>query len=388
MTKQDSQPGHPDYDDEVQKGETRDFDFGPDFNKWCEENEKAGEFMKDALDAMDYEKDGYYQMYEKIKSALSYFVMAETEDEINDEYTRQVEDFFARRYDVFNEMQDEKVEQFQTKTLSDPTPAFSRKKSSFKIKKQAQKDEKKGLPPATDVHLTKIDRYGLLTLSLIDARMHEEIKDCCRDRVKIFYTNFLQFAIAIVIFALGSEELDGGQFPPLLASYVAAIVAVFASVYGVLGAIGENEGYLVKFMVANFWLMAILTTFLYTEIYMVKNTYNQCEPSKTSYGTESTEGCEQLYGTYATLLIMGLCELLVVFVGAALATNVLDSVNDKTRLQQKQLFFTYFRIRNYEAKKYHTTIDPSCVYRQALDDDIMGADGLQQVLASQAQNME
>ena len=307
---------HPDHDDEeVQtptKGEDVDFDYGPDFENWLKENQKADEFMKDAIEAMSYAEDGYYQMYQKIKDTLSACIIAETEDEINDEYTRQVEDFFARRYDVFNEMQSENVEQFQTKTLSDPTPAFSRKKSSTRMLKKAKKDEKNGLAPQTDVHLTKIDRYGLLTLSLIDARMHEEIKDCCKNRVKIFYLNFLQFAIAIVIFILGSEELDGGQFPPLLASYVAAIVAVFSSVYGILGAIGENEGYLVKFMVANFWLMAILTTFLYTEIYMVKNTHNQCEPSKITYGTESSEGCEQLYGTYATLLIMGLCELLVV----------------------------------------------------------------------------
>ena len=287
--------------DDVTEGE-----YAADWDNWLETSSTAKLFIDDCLGCMNFEDDWHFNTYRGLVSCLEMCVLAETEDEINDAYVEQVEEFFARRYEVFKEIKDENLQQFQTKTLDNPAPLFSNRKASV----CRAKDKKHS--SAKDVHLTKIDRYGLLTLSLIDARMHEEEKDCARNRVKIFYLNFLQFAVAVVVFALGSEELDGGHFPPLLASYVSAIVAVFSAVYGILGAIGENEGYLVKFMVANFWLMAILTAFLYTEIFMLKNTDSQCSPGKTSFGTESKEGCDEIVGTYATLLVMAVMQLAVV----------------------------------------------------------------------------
>ena len=305
-------------------GSTSRYHYKHDFDSWLTTNEQAGIFMKDVFEDLNYGDDWNYQFYETIKQFLSLFILQEVEDQINDDYAKLVHEFFLQRNDVFKEVNQEEIGEItvnRTPTTPSLAPSsvpqeisvFGKRRSSLstsQIKKHRRLQEKGIIK--SDVYLKKLDRYGLLTVNLIDARMHEEIKDCASNRTYLIYLNIFQLMVSFVIFILGADELQGGQFPPLLASFVAAIVGVVSSLYGLFGAIGENETFIVSFMVANFWLMAILTTFLYTEIYMLKNTEYQCFPSRAEYGDNGDENCSALYGSYGALMALALVQFVVV----------------------------------------------------------------------------
>eukprot|EP01060_Flectonema_neradi_P003667 TRINITY_DN12373_c0_g1_i2.p1 TRINITY_DN12373_c0_g1~~TRINITY_DN12373_c0_g1_i2.p1 ORF type:complete len:402 (+),score=74.20 TRINITY_DN12373_c0_g1_i2:105-1310(+) len=369
----------------TRKGEScvdpdRTYEYQKDFTKWTDENEQAGLFMKDVFENLDIRSNWYFKTYERMKEVLSIMIVQEAEDEMTDDYARRVHEFFLQRKDVFEEVKEEDIGQIKHHTpstqsfgvLSDDEsegpPVYGKRRSSLTRSqvRMYRTMKEKGLYD-NDVYLKKLDEYGLLTVNLIDARMHEEVKDCAANRVWLIYLNIFQLVLSFVVFIMGAEELQGGQFPPLLAAFVAAIVGVVSSMYGLLGAIGENETYIVSYMVCCFWLMAILTAFLYTEIYMVRNAQYQCTPSKGEFSDDAGEKCTELYTSYGALCALAIVGLVVVFAGASLATNVLDSINDKTRLQQKQLFFSYFRIRNYEVKQFHRQYDFTEDYPRAMD---------------------
>eukprot|EP01064_Diplonema_japonicum_P029393 TRINITY_DN473_c8_g1_i1.p1 TRINITY_DN473_c8_g1~~TRINITY_DN473_c8_g1_i1.p1 ORF type:complete len:370 (+),score=93.01 TRINITY_DN473_c8_g1_i1:55-1164(+) len=335
-----------------------------DWNMWLEDDDVKS-FME-VCDVDWEEQDCSQRWFEKAKEIFSMCLLPEEEDMITEEYLEKVHDHFAKTKDTVDELSKSMVKRKNTTTLVSSS-ALNRRKSSVAKDKHEE-----------DITLQNVDMYGALTSSLLEARMQEEFNDCAENRVKIFYTSIVQFFLSAVVFILGSFEMDGGQFQAVLATSVSACVGVIAAIFGCLGAIGENEGMLVKFMVSNFWLMAILTAFLYTEIYMMKNSVDECTPSKTSLSATTNEGCEETQGRHVSLMILAGLQLACVFVGAALATNVLDSVNDRTRLEQKQLFFVYFRVRNYEAKAYLAEKRPdfSVPVRDPLDDDVLITKGV------------
>eukprot|EP00755_Sulcionema_specki_P036466 Sspe_Gene.106987::Locus_85065_Transcript_1_1_Confidence_1.000_Length_1414::g.106987::m.106987 len=337
----------------------------------------------------DEAKTGWEKYYESLRTALKTVatIFGEEEDETTAKFKMTVCMYFALKTHQQSQLAEGKN---ATDLLPRRTSRASISMSGRDVRERAaalasqatgagelgEMDVIEAKSPRRDqaLVLRSIDQYGELTGQLLNARVHIEKEDCAMNRVALFYSNILQLALAIVVACVGFEELDGGQFAPLIATTVAGSVAVLGSVFGFLGALGENESYLRKFLVCSFWLLSVLTSFLYVEIYMTSSEWVRCEPSLADLSPNTADGCDAVKGRHVTLIILCFIMLLIVFFGAMVTNNLLDSVNDQTALVAKNLFLTYFRTRLFEAKKFMDMWIPTISdsrRMELLDDDLV-----------------
>eukprot|EP01062_Namystynia_karyoxenos_P022840 TRINITY_DN1878_c0_g1_i2.p1 TRINITY_DN1878_c0_g1~~TRINITY_DN1878_c0_g1_i2.p1 ORF type:complete len:787 (+),score=293.02 TRINITY_DN1878_c0_g1_i2:114-2363(+) len=246
--------------------------------------------------------------------------------------------------------------------------------------------------------LADMDAYGDIVLKLLKARIAEEVEEVSKARVGIFYCAILQFALGLAVFSVASEDMpsNGGKFAPFIATTAAAAVGVISAILGFIGSMGggahvepgdelktgddmpelgePNETLMQQFMAANCWLLAILTAFLYSEILELDESQLECGGLNPGDVPSGLGLCKEAIKRHATLV--GLCGsmLCIVFLGIVFANNLLDSVNDKAKLDSKELFMTYFRVRFFEGKLFMAKHLPHYVaknYWNRLDNDMI-----------------
>jgi len=223
-----------------------------------------------------------------------------------------------------------------------------------------------------------LDAYGNGVLLFLKARIAEEECQCAIARAQLFYLCILQLVFGLVVFGLGAEDVPsaGGKIAPFIATTVAASTGIISSLFGFLGAIGggsdirkddelkkgadvpnlgePNEKFLQTFLALNLWLMSVLTVFLYTTIIELDESHSQCNAQ--NIGNTPGADTECLHQSKRQTALVVMCGLML---GAVLLSNLrvsdlLDSINDKTKIEQKNLTMTYFRVRLVEAKDFMT----------------------------------
>eukprot|EP01062_Namystynia_karyoxenos_P022839 TRINITY_DN1878_c0_g1_i1.p1 TRINITY_DN1878_c0_g1~~TRINITY_DN1878_c0_g1_i1.p1 ORF type:complete len:788 (+),score=281.65 TRINITY_DN1878_c0_g1_i1:137-2365(+) len=244
--------------------------------------------------------------------------------------------------------------------------------------------------------LADMDAYGTFVLKLLKARIAEEVEEVSKARVGIFYCAIVQFILALCVFSVSAEDMpsNGGKFAPFIATTCAAGVGVISAILGFIGGLGgganieqqdemrtgddmpelgePNETMMGQFLACNCWLLAILTAFLYSEILELDESQLECGGMNPGDVPAGLGLCEEAITRHSTLV--GICGamLVVVFLGIVFCNNLLDSVNDKAKLDSKELFMTYFRVRFFEGKVFMAKHLPNYVatnYLNRLDND-------------------
>jgi len=248
-----------------------------------------------------------------------------------------------------------------------------------------------------------MDAYGTGILQLVQARKAEEDCEQSKARVHLFYGTVMQFCLAVIVFGLGAEEVptNGGKIAPFVATTIAAIVGVVGALFGFLGAVGgdsnirpsdeyktgadmpdlgqPSESILQTFLALNLWLMSVLTTFLYTEIIELDESLSQCGAANIGNAPGANDECEHQGKRHTALTCMCGLMLLVVLHTTLRVTDLLDSVNDKTKIEQKETVLTYFRVRMFEAKHFmqdHLAQYVAANYFDFLDNDVETEGGM------------
>lgn len=224
--------------------------------------------------------------------------------------------------------------------------------------------------------IINIDAYGNGVLLFLKARIAEEECQCAIARAQLFYLCILQLVFGLVVFGLGAEDVPsaGGKIAPFIATTVAASTGIISSLFGFLGAIGggsdirkddelkkgadvpnlgePNEKFLQTFLALNLWLMSVLTTFLYTTIIELDESHSQCNAANIGNTPGANTDC--LHQTKRQTALVVMCGLMlgVVLLSNLRVSDLLDSINDKTKIEQKNLTMTYFRVRLVEARDF------------------------------------
>eukprot|EP01065_Artemidia_motanka_P028074 TRINITY_DN3329_c1_g1_i1.p1 TRINITY_DN3329_c1_g1~~TRINITY_DN3329_c1_g1_i1.p1 ORF type:complete len:734 (+),score=270.39 TRINITY_DN3329_c1_g1_i1:100-2301(+) len=365
----------------------------------------------------------YIDAYDELRDSCGWITnpCREDEDDMLVDYKRLLSIFFARRYahainetkavehpnaDLMSEAPSKSAtatrSAIDTERLIAPGATGKQQMATQTTQKQQAKKRIRGANAQEQADmrgfLSFMDAYGHYTLKFIEARQAEEVSAQSQARVLIFYGTVSQFVLSLVVFAVGAEEMppNGGKFAPFIATTIAACVGVIAAIIGFLGALGggaevkpgdehktgadmpnlgePNEGYLQRFMACNYWLLSVLTTFLYSEIIELDEYETQCSSTNAGAVATATANCALDKGRHTVLIIISGIMLAVVLLCTLFATDLLDSVNDKTKIDQKGFLLEYFRVRMFEAKYFmqeHMGEYVANNYYELLDNDVL-----------------
>eukprot|EP01065_Artemidia_motanka_P023664 TRINITY_DN28324_c0_g1_i1.p1 TRINITY_DN28324_c0_g1~~TRINITY_DN28324_c0_g1_i1.p1 ORF type:complete len:749 (+),score=213.29 TRINITY_DN28324_c0_g1_i1:196-2442(+) len=184
------------------------------------------------------------------------------------------------------------------------------------------------------------DRLEWATRRLLQLRLAIEQDDLYNQRFGVLVTSAAQFVLSLLIFALGSHELEGGRFVVLIATFIAGIVGVLAAFIGAFASFPRmpNEKMMSLFHSMQIWMISLLTTFMFVEIRRFYDNERQCNPSQATF--VQADACDDRSGIAATLMVGG-ALFCIVFVGCHEAGDCLDTINDAGQAHDRALLFRY-----------------------------------------------
>eukprot|EP01062_Namystynia_karyoxenos_P066690 TRINITY_DN60621_c0_g1_i1.p1 TRINITY_DN60621_c0_g1~~TRINITY_DN60621_c0_g1_i1.p1 ORF type:complete len:729 (+),score=244.74 TRINITY_DN60621_c0_g1_i1:83-2188(+) len=238
---------------------------------------------------------------------------------------------------------------------------FKRRMKQIKLSKrigneeELQSDEEEEPPTDRLFNLGPTrDRVEWATRKMLKLRFQMQEDELNEQRFGVLTTGFMQFVLSIVLFSLGSAELDGGRFAVVLATACAGAVGVVSAFIGVFAALpaSPNEKMMSLFNSCQVWMISLLTTFLLVEIRHMYDNELQCVPSQQT--VVAADPCTARSEIGATLVV-GAGLLAVVFFGCFQSANCLDTINDAGLAMDHALLFRYKMclIRELQAPLLH-----------------------------------
>eukprot|EP01059_Diplonema_ambulator_P030676 TRINITY_DN5345_c0_g1_i2.p1 TRINITY_DN5345_c0_g1~~TRINITY_DN5345_c0_g1_i2.p1 ORF type:complete len:438 (+),score=70.91 TRINITY_DN5345_c0_g1_i2:144-1316(+) len=236
--------------------------------------------------------------------------------------------------------------------VPDPDPLItgsteeSRVEEVLKLQRKKKDLELGVLPKAEDIEALEhemgetYDRLEYATRKYWKILLHQTSEEISSGRFWILVSSCFEFLVAIVLFALGAQQLEGGRTMVVIATFASSIVAVTTCCFGFFGALPDspNEYALYLYYASQIWLLALLTTFVFVELNFINDNDSRCSPSLASYAT--TDKCANRAELIATLVV-GFIKLLNVLFSSYTTTALLDDTNYQSSLNDKFLLFKY-----------------------------------------------